>query len=326
MPTESCQACRFDGAQYDVLDAFGTLRAVPSIWRQLTATLPEAALLARPAPDAWSAAEHLAHTIALTKRFGVMVDALQDTPHLDVGAEPPLDQSPDTSAGVDELLRGLDDEMGRMLTAVQAMGDDDAASWAHVLVMSGRKLDAAWVLRHAVHITTHHLRDVGRGLHGLGAGAPTQHGSVVRLNSSDGGVPKAPVDACEVTDRGLVGDRQADRRNHGRPLQALCLWSLEVIEALQAEGHPIQPGSAGENVTLRGLDWPTLRPGTQLRIGDVLAEVSAYATPCARNAPWFTDRYFNRMDQDRHPGWSRVYAWVREPGPIRTGDQAVVEP
>ena len=64
----------------------------------------------------------------------------------------------------------------------------------------------------------------------------------------------------------------------------------------------------------------------QLLIGDVLAEVSAYATPCAKNAAWFADRDFRRMDHDRHPGWSRVYAWVREPGTIRPGDPVVVEP
>ncbi|HJR38670.1 MAG TPA: MOSC domain-containing protein, partial [Nocardioidaceae bacterium] len=146
------------------------------------------------------------------------------------------------------------------------------------------------------------------------------------LSASDGGVPKRPVKVAEVGDRGLVGDRQADRRNHGRPLQALCLWSTEVIQALQAEGHPIEPGAAGENVTISGIDWSTLRTGVQLLIGDVLAEVSAYATPCAKNAAWFADREFRRMDHDRHPGWSRVYAWVREPGTIRLGDAAVVEP
>ncbi|HKY75865.1 MAG TPA: MOSC domain-containing protein, partial [Acidimicrobiia bacterium] len=151
-------------------------------------------------------------------------------------------------------------------------------------------------------------------------------GVVAQLSASDGGVPKRAVTVAEVGDRGLIGDRQADRRNHGRPLQALCLWSTEVIEGLQAEGHPIQAGAAGENVTISGVEWTTLRTGVQLLIGDVLAEVSAYATPCAKNAGWFADRDFRRIDADRHPGWSRVYAWVREPGTIRPGDAVVVEP
>ena len=99
-----------------------------------------------------------------------------------------------------------------------------------------------------------------------------------------------------------------------------------MIQGLQAEGHPIQAGSAGENITISGIDWPTLRTGVQLLIGEVLAEVSAYSTPCAKNAQWFVARDFRRMEHERHPGWSRVYAWVREPGTIRVGDQVVVEP
>jgi MOSC domain-containing protein YiiM len=182
------------------------------------------------------------------------------------------------------------------------------------------------VLRHAVHDLTHHLQDAGRGLHAIGAGAPVQEGTVAHLAASDGGVPKLPVDEVEVGRRGLVGDRQADRRNHGRPLQALCLWSTEVIAALQAEGHPIGPGLAGENITVEGIDWTTIRTGVQLRIGQVLCEISAFSTPCAKNAQWFADREFRRMDHDLHPGWSRAYAWVREPGTIRRGDRVVVEP
>lgn len=149
---------------------------------------------------------------------------------------------------------------------------------------------------------------------------------MAQINVSDGGIPKRPVDEAEVGDRGLVGDRQATRQHHGRPLQALCLWSQEVIDALRAEGHPIEAGAAGENLTLAGIDWASLRPGTQVLLGDVLAEVSAWATPCQKNAQWFASGDFRRMDHDRHPGWSRAYAWVREPGTVRAGDPVVVEP
>jgi MOSC domain-containing protein YiiM len=237
-----------------------------------------------------------------------------------------IDQAPDTSGGLPRLLEDLDREIGRILEVVRDIGDDDAAGWDRPLSFAGYEVDARWILRHTVHEATHHLGDAGRVLHLLGAGAPTQQGTVARLSAGDGGVPKRAVDLAEVGDRGLVGDRQADRNNHGRPLQALCIWSLEVIQALQEEGHPIRPGDAGENITIAGIDWTTLRTGVQLLIGDVLAEVSAFATPCSKNAPWFTDRYFNRMDHGRHPGWSRVYAWVREPGTIRTGDPVIIEP
>lgn len=176
-----------------------------------------------------------------------------------------------------------------------------------------------------VHDAIHRLRDLGRLLHEIGAGAPSQQGSVLQLSASNGGVPKDAVLTADVGRRGLLGDRQANRKHHGRPFQALCLWSAEVIDALVAEGHPVHPGAAGENVTVQGIDWTTLRPGVRLLVGQLSCEISAWATPCRKNDRWFTGRS-DRIDHELHPGWSRAYAWVLEPGTITTGDPVIVEP
>jgi MOSC domain-containing protein YiiM len=152
-------------------------------------------------------------------------------------------------------------------------------------------------------------------------------GSVHQLNVSNRGVPKRPVAAIVVRPvSGVDGDVQAKRVHHGRPWQALSLWSLEVIEALQAEGHPIAAGSAGENVTIAGLDWADVVPGARLRLGDeAIAEVTVAATPCTNNAQWFADRDFRRIDNELHPGWSRMYAAVLAEGTVRVGDGVVIE-
>ncbi len=172
----------------------------------------------------------------------------------------------------------------------------------------------------------HALHLAGRLRRRLGAGAPAAAGRVAGLFASGGGVPKVAIDEAVVGYRGVRGDRQAARRHHGRVWQALCLWSAEVIDALRAEGHPIAPGRAGENVTVGGLDWPSLRPGVQVQLGSVVAEVSAYASPCAKNAAWFVGGDFNRMGHAGHPGWSRVYASVLQDGVIRVDDAVTVEP
>jgi MOSC domain-containing protein YiiM len=78
---------------------------------------------------------------------------------------------------------------------------------------------------------------------------------IVQISVSPGGVPKRAVSSARVTTLGLEGDVQRDREHHGGPERALCLFSQERIRALQAEGHPVTPGSIGENVTLEGLDW-----------------------------------------------------------------------
>jgi MOSC domain-containing protein YiiM len=149
-----------------------------------------------------------------------------------------------------------------------------------------------------------------------------------QINVSDGGVPKLAVDSPAVVhSRGVTGDRQNDMKHHGSVDQALCLYSLEVIEALQAEGHPITPGATGENITIAGLDWTRMLPGLRLRFGtDVIAEVTWPATPCAKNAKWFTALNYRRMSQELHPGWSRWYAKVVTGGVISPGDPVEIQP
>lgn len=145
-----------------------------------------------------------------------------------------------------------------------------------------------------------------------------------QINVSDGGVPKLPVDRAAVALDGMEGDRQADRKHHGGPDQTLCLYSLEVIEMLREEGHPIAPGSAGENLTISGLDWAAVAPEQRFRIGAELEiEITDVATPCAKNAQWFTDGKFGRMSDTKHPGASRWYARVLTPGTVTTGDPVV---
>jgi len=147
-----------------------------------------------------------------------------------------------------------------------------------------------------------------------------------QISVSDGGVPKLPVPEARITVEGVVGDRQRNREVHGGVEQAVCLFSLEVIEALQAEGHSIKPGSSGENLTIAGLDWVQLKPGDRLRIGEaVRLEIVNHTAPCKHNARWFVDGDFSRISQKLHPGWSRFYARVLTEGIVRTGDAVMVE-
>jgi MOSC domain-containing protein YiiM len=142
---------------------------------------------------------------------------------------------------------------------------------------------------------------------------------------SNGGVPKFPIHEARITTRGVEGDRQRSPMIHGGPDRAVCLFSLEVIEALRAEGHTIGPGSSGDNFTLAGLEWPTLKPGVRLHVGPVKLEVVSYTAPCEHNARWFKNRDYSRISQKKHPGWSRVYARVLTEGIVRPGDPVSLE-
>jgi MOSC domain-containing protein YiiM len=126
---------------------------------------------------------------------------------------------------------------------------------------------------------------------------------------------------------GLLEDAQDDKKNHGGAERAVCVYSLERIQALQQEGHPIDVGTAGENVTVEGIDWDLVVPGVRIKLGDeVVLEVASFTSPCKTIKASFMDGEFVRISQKLHPGWSRVYARVLTEGEIHFGDHVEVIP
>lgn len=147
-----------------------------------------------------------------------------------------------------------------------------------------------------------------------------------QISVSDGGLPKLPVPQARITKERVEGDKQKTPLIHGGPERAVCLFSLELIEALQAEGHPIKPGSSGDNLTLAGVDWAGLVPGSRIAVGnEVRLEIASYTAPCKQNTCWFHDGNVSRISQDLHPGWSRLYARVLAEGTVRVGDSVTVD-
>jgi MOSC domain-containing protein YiiM len=151
-----------------------------------------------------------------------------------------------------------------------------------------------------------------------------QRGVLHGIHVSDGGVPKAPRPWAQVRAGGVEGDRQEDRRYHGGPDRAVCLYSLDLIEALQGEGHPIVPGSVGENLTIHGLDWTDVRTDARMQIGEVVLEITRAASPCHKIAGAFRLGEFTRISQKVHPGWSRFYARVLREGLVTVGDRVAL--
>jgi MOSC domain-containing protein YiiM len=325
---ETCDECGFDAGRWKVRDAATLLAETGWWWRAALDGIDRADLNRRPAPEVWSALEYGAHTALVLAMVRTGIELIMATDGLALPAIPE-----GTDASVDDAAADLDpaavvrdlEREGRALAELSRTADK--ATWAHTGVLpDGERIQAEALFVHAAHDASHHQMDVGRGLAALGVGAPAQAGTVARVNASDGGVPKHSIGGADVTFSGLDGDRQAERKHHGRPFQALCLWSTEVLAELAADGHPIEAGSAGENVTVAGLDWSTLRPGAVVRVGGATAEISFPATPCKKQTRWFADGDFRRIDYDRNPQWVRWYAWVREPGRVAEGDAVVVRP
>ena len=322
---ELCEECGFDSARWRRRDVASFFDALGYCWRLALDGIDRADLNRRPAPGVWSALEYGLHSglVTAVNRFGAELILAEDGCTL---PDPPVaEDGRATAADLDPgpVLEDLERE-GR---ALATLAQRSKPGWANTATLAdGTVIQAEALVFHAAHDASHHFMDIGRGLAALGLGTPAGGGSVARINVSGGGVPKRPVPAADIGWDGLSGDRQADRKHHGRPFQAVCLWSTEVLDRLSGDGHPIGPGSAGENLTISGLDWDSLRPGARLRMGDILLELSFPAIPCQKQAQWFTDRDFKRIAHEVNPGMVRWYAWVRRPGSVGVGDPVVLQP
>ncbi len=147
-------------------------------------------------------------------------------------------------------------------------------------------------------------------------------GQIFQINASKGGVPKTPLRIAEVNELGITVDQQRYTKVHGGPDKALCLYSVELIAALQKEGHPIYAGAIGENLTTSGIDWQDMTIGSRWQIGSaVQIEITSYAVPCNHIGPSFINKRSKRVHAEENPGWARTYARVLQDGVIRLGDE-----
>ena len=95
--------------------------------------------------------------------------------------------------------------------------------------------------------------------------------------STQGGVPKLPIDKAEIKFEGVEGDFNKFRTEKKNSIgtRAVTLFSLEQIEKLKSEGHSIDVGTTGENITIEGVDWPSLEVGARMMIGEAMIELGA---------------------------------------------------
>jgi MOSC domain-containing protein YiiM len=138
---------------------------------------------------------------------------------------------------------------------------------------------------------------------------------LAQLNISPGGMPKRPIDSARVTVAGVDGDWQKNRKYHGGPDRAICLYSEELYDFLREKGVDVSNGSVGENFTTRGLDLQRLAVGDRVRVGECIIELTKVRVPCRQLRMW---------DQDLpelivgHSGW---VAKVIQEGTVRAGDE-----
>ena len=141
------------------------------------------------------------------------------------------------------------------------------------------------------------------------------------------GLPKMPVETVTITKAGVEGDYNRFRKEKKKndPDMAVMLLSTDVIDALNSEGWPVNPGDLGENITLTNIDYSILKPGDRLNIGEVSLEISLICDPCTNlnNRPYVgkdkSTSFIRTLIKRR--GW---YARVLKVGKVTAGDSVTL--
>jgi MOSC domain-containing protein YiiM len=144
-------------------------------------------------------------------------------------------------------------------------------------------------------------------------------GTLVQVNVSKGGMPKLPVAEARVTAKGLEGDWQKNRKYHGGPNRAVCLFSVELYERLRGLGVDLGFGAVGENFTVSGMDFQRLAKGDRIRVGDggCVVEITDVRVPCRQLKQWDVDL------PELIVGYSGWVAKVVGEGVVKPGDTVV---
>lgn len=141
------------------------------------------------------------------------------------------------------------------------------------------------------------------------------------------GFYKQPVlDDIWLGYEGLKGDQQADRRYHGGPEKAVCVYPSEHLPYWQQQlGLPELPhGAFGENFTVSGLLESDVCIGDRYEIRHAVVQVSQPRQPC-----WKLARRWQVKDltaQVERTGYTGFYFRVLRHGWLRAGaDFTLVE-
>jgi hypothetical protein len=159
MEPETCAECGFDGTRLTTGDAITGLRSMGRRWREAFKDVPDETLRRRPEPNTWSPLEYAVHTRDVLSDNGVEMGLILEGRQPAEGDFEDLDDEPDVKGRTAEVVVAELAEKANAMAdrAAQISGDDP---WRRTMREGGP--DAGWMLRHALHDASHHLRDVQR--------------------------------------------------------------------------------------------------------------------------------------------------------------------
>lgn len=96
------------------------------------------------------------------------------------------------------------------------------------------------------------------------------------------GIPKTLVTEAMVNRMGLEGDYNIYRSESkgNSPDHAVLLMSEDILAQLRSEGWGVQNGDLGENITLSGIEYSSMKLGDKFSLGEIEIQITEACRPC----------------------------------------------
>lgn len=122
---------------------------------------------------------------------------------------------------------------------------------------------------------------------------------------------------------GLESDEPADKKNHGGPDKAVCVYALEHYPYWEERlGVELPEAAFGENFSTTGLTEPEVCIGDVYRVGGAAVQVSQPRQPCYKLAARHGIKELALWTEET--GFTGFYLRCLEPGEVSAGDNFVL--
>lgn len=133
------------------------------------------------------------------------------------------------------------------------------------------------------------------------------------------GGAKEPVPRAMLRSGNFDGDAQADRKNHGGPDKAVCVYPFDhYAHWEQALGRGLEPGAFSENLTVSGAVETEVCIGDVFRVGEAAVQISEPRMPCGNLAAKNGERLLPKWISEA--GYTGFYMRVLAEGMVETGN------
>ncbi|PAD09805.1 MOSC domain-containing protein [Shouchella clausii] len=140
------------------------------------------------------------------------------------------------------------------------------------------------------------------------------------------GIQKQQTEAVFLSKNGFESDDVADKKNHGGPDRAVCLYPYEHYAKWEEEfGNPLPPAAFGENVTVTNMLEKDVHIGDIFQLGEAIIQITQARNPCST-----IDKhtgFHSLLNRIVETGYTGYLARVLHEGIVRAdGEVALLDP